>query len=411
MSLRLTLFLSFFFLALIIPLAFPYAGLLIFSWLSYMRPQNYIWGSENFRFSYYVAIVTLIGCFLQKEKFYMYARENAIMIWLFIVFIISTAFALYPTISMPKLMEMSKIFLIAILTSSLLNSKKRFRITAWTIALCLGFIAIKGALRGVFFGWRLSGPADSMIADNNDLALALNMTLPFFFYLGITESKKILKWLSYLCFPFMIIAIIYTFSRGGFVGLCAVSFLMAVKAKRKILGLILLAVGIALFIKFAPAEHKERMETIATYQEDTSAMGRIYAWQAAWHMALDRPFTGVGIGNKNFLLAFPRYHWFEPRVAHNSYFQILANAGFIALGLFLLLLYFSISKLRAVRRSCAKNSKLSWIVNYSNMLEVSLIGYMVSGFFLSRADFDLLYQFIGMVVALNIIAHNTLQNA
>lgn len=403
---RLMLFSGIIGICIIISLIRPFYGLLTFSWLSYMRPQNYIWGAENFRFSYYIAVAMLIGCILQKEKIFVKAKENTIMIFLLIIFILSAVFAIYPSLSVPKLLEIGKIILVAILTSMLTNSKKRFRILAWIIALSFGFIAVKGALRGIFFGWRLVGPANSMITDNNDLALALNMTLPFFVYLGISETKKIYKWLFYLCLPLTIIAIIYTFSRGGFLGLCVVLFLLAAKAKRKFFGFAFITIGLIAFMQLAPQGYKERMQTIKTYEQDESAMGRIYAWQATLAMAKDRPLTGVGIGKENFLLAFPQYHWFTPRVAHNSYFQILADAGFIALGLFLLLLYFAIMKLRKLRKITSKNNNLAWATNYSHMLEVGLIGYMVSGFFLSRADFDLLYQFIGMTVALDCIVRN-----
>jgi len=406
---RLILFISLIGSSLFISIARPFFGLLVFSWLAYMRPQNWIWGAADWRFSYFIALALLAGCLFSagKEKFFVKTRENYLLIALFIMFAISTVFSMWPGQSFPKLLEMGKIFLIATITGGLVNSKNRFKYLCWIITFSLGTLAINGAIKGVLFGWHLHGPAGSMIGDNNDFALALNMILPFVLYLGLTEKTKWIKYLFYGAFPFIVLAIIYTFSRGGFIGLCAVGFFLAIRSRRKFIGIGIFAAALLLLMAFTPQEHKERMETIKTYEEDKSAMGRIYAWQAAWGMAKSRPLTGVGF--RNFLMAFPQYHWFEPRVAHNSYLQILAENGFIAFSIFLLLLFSCIKKLRQLRKTFPYSANNAWIHNYSNMLEIGFIGYMVSGMFLSRGDFDLLYQFIGMTVALDRIAKNSLK--
>lgn len=391
-------------ISVIVSLVRPFYGLLVFSWLAYMRPQNLAWAGDAYRFSYYISIALLIGCFLnaRREKIFTAARENYLMLALLAMLGFSTFFSLIPSNSSPKLMEMAKIILIAILTGSLVNSKQRFKYLSWVIALSIGFLAVKGALRGVFLGWRLRGPSGSMIGDNNDFALALNMCLPLFLYLGMNELKKWRKWLFYLQFPLVITAIIYTYSRGGFVGLLVVIFFIILRSKRKAAGFIILILGLFLFLAFAPRGYKERMETIKTYEKDASAMSRIYAWKVAWRLAGEHPIAGVGL--RNMVVVYPKYHWSVPHVAHNSYLQLLAECGFISLGIFLLLLFSSIKKLRALRKQITLTKKTAWIHNYSHMLEIGLIGYMVSGFFLSRADFDLLYQYFGMTVALVHIA-------
>lgn len=407
MGIRLALFLSIIGFSILISFVRPFWGLLVYSWLAFMRPQTLAWAETGWRFSYYIAIAMLLGCIFnfRREKMFIKTRENYLMIILWIMWFISFIFALNIDVAKPRMIEFTKIILITIILTGLVNSQKRFKYICWVIALSFGFLGIKGAIRGLFFGWHLSGPAYSMIADNNDFALGLNMVLPFFIYLAMNERKKWKKLFFYLQFPLLILAIIYTYSRGGFIGLCAVILVLALKSRRKVLGFTALALGAILFLNLAPLEYKERIETMKTYEEDASAVGRVYAWRAALSMAKDRPLTGVGPGKDSFLFAFPMYTYYpiSPRVAHNSYLELLADSGFIALGIFLFLLYSSIKKLGGLRKSFPLNEANTWLHNYSNMLEVGFVGYMVSGFFLSRADFELLYYFIGMTVALDYI--------
>lgn len=388
----------------IIALFRPFIGLLFFSWLGYMRPQNLAWAPSELRFSYYIAIALLVGCLLNKgkEKIFVKARENYLLIIFWLTLGITTIFSIFPGQSLPKFLELTKIIFISIITGGLVNSKDRFKYLAWIIIFSLGVYAVKGAVVCSFTGYKLYGPADSMISDNNDFALALNMILPFFLYLGINEKKRWRRFIFYILFPFIIVAIIHTYSRGGFLGLLSVGLLLILRSKRKIFGFLALILTLALFINFAPLAYKERISTIKTYEEDESAMGRIWAWQAAWQMAKDRPLTGVGL--RNFVSAYSNYHWSPPKVAHNSYLQLLAECGFVALVIFLVLLFLSIKKLRSLRKRVKFTKDTAWLHNYSHMLEIGFIAYMVSGFFLSRHDFDLVYQFIGMTVALEHIA-------
>ena len=75
------------------------------------------------------------------------------------------------------------------------DSLQRLRWLLMTIAACFGYFVLKAVpfmimTAGAF---RLYGPEHSMIGDNNDFGLALNMTVPIFFFLARTESRPWLK--------------------------------------------------------------------------------------------------------------------------------------------------------------------------------------------------------------------------
>jgi putative inorganic carbon (hco3(-)) transporter len=401
---RLILFIGFMGICTIIAFVRPFFGLIIFSWLSYMRPQNFVWATEGFRFSYIIGGALILGYLvrLREEGTFFKARENYIMLIFLIMLFITCIFSIWPTQSWPKFIEMTKIIIIAFITASIVNTRDKFKWMSLIIAGFFGFFAFKGAIQGALMGYRLRGPDFSMITDNNDFALAMNMAMPFFLYLGINETIKWRKYLLYYLFISGVATVIFTYSRGGFLGLVVIILALVLKSNRKLTGLVFLGVGLLIFVNFAPAEYKERIETIKHYEADESAMSRIHSWQAGWNMATSNPITGVGF--RNYVMAYPTYHWSKPYVAHNSYIQLMAENGFISLFLFLLLLFFTIQKLRKIRKNIPRNEKTQWLHNYSHMLEVAFYGYITCSMFLSRADFDLFYQFVGMVVALEHVA-------
>jgi putative inorganic carbon (hco3(-)) transporter len=90
-----------------------------------------------------------------------------------------------------------------------------------------------------------------------------------------------------------------------------------------------------------PQEWYDRMDTIKTYQEDASALGRINAWHTAFNVAKDR-VTGGGFE----MFRPPTFRQYAPepfRVhdVHSIYFEVMGEHGFIGFGMFLLLAVFA----------------------------------------------------------------------
>ena len=46
---------------------------------------------------------------------------------------------------------------------------------------------------------------------------------------------------------------------------------------------------------------------------------------------------------------------------------------------------------------------MEWVVPYSNIVEASLVGFLLSGAFLGLADFDLYFQVVAILILLKII--------
>ncbi len=403
MSLRVTLLFLIVFLS--VPIAFikPYIGLLVFTWLAYMRPNDLAWGVESL--SLYVAISIILGCLLNRKQLVIAKGRNFLLLFMLIMWIISMIFAYFPVYTLTMGVEFIKTLIIALITTSLIDNLKKIKLLIITIIFSFGLLAVKGTLQAIFLGWQITGPG-GMISDNNDFGLALVMVIPLMYYMSFIEKRKILRVVYWVLFVFSILGVIYTYSRGSFIGLCCVIILLMLKSRRKVIGIIVVLLGIFIFINYAPQDYKLRIGTIKTYQSDESSMQRINSWKVAFEMFKERPFVGVGPGN--FMYVYSRFDNVggKPRVAHNSYLQLLAEAGCITLAIFIFLLLSTLWGMRSLRKRIKKlNENGREIHLLSHMIEVSLCGFIVSGFFLSRGDFDLLYQLVAISISLEMMVN------
>lgn len=179
------------------------------------------------------------------------------------------------------------------------------------------------------------GPGGWM-GDQNDLAFALNSAIGIGCFLLI-EARSVKRKLWILgALAVLVSAVIASFSRGGLLGLVAVSgyvFLTAKRARGTMLAVLL--VGVLAVLMFAPAEWKAEMETIdeAGGAQDTGGK-RLYYWGIGWKMFRDHPIAGVG--TENFGHRAPEYRdlsryresmWH--RSSHSLYFTLLPEHGLV----------------------------------------------------------------------------------
>ena len=135
-------------------------------------------------------------------------------------------------------------------------------------------------------------------------------------------------------------------------------------------------------------------------------MGRIRAWQVSYELALDHPFLGGGF--ETFSGEIYR-KYLPPKLlatadvgtgAHSIFFQILAEHGFMGLLLFVGLIASTMLSLHKIAKVCKRNPDMQWIHGCASMLQVSMFGYVASGFFLSMCYFDLFYLWIAITILL-----------
>ena len=296
------------------------------------------------------------------------------------------------------------------LTILLVTTRERLRYLYLVLALGIGLLAIKGAMFGLRTGGenRVWGPPDSFLADNNDLALATNMTLPILFFLAAEEKRYWLKIVLRVAFVCGVFSVLLSYSRGGLLGLVAVLTALILTSRHKLLTAAFATISAVLVFSYAPGKWMERMGNFYQGQIDSSARGRLNAWEFAFELTKHYPLTGGGFETFTPDL-FERY---TPDLSfagpHSIYFQTLGEQGYVGLALFLGLLGSCWLSLWKLSRQAKRIPSLKWVRAYAYMLGASLLAYMVSGAFLPRAYFDYFYTLVATIVVMQVICRREL---
>jgi probable O-glycosylation ligase (exosortase A-associated) len=392
----------------------PHVGVLLWSWLGYMNPHRLCYGfAYSMPFSQITAIVTVISLLFSKEKKQLPKDKFVYLIMLFILWMgITTIFAFQPDEAWSQYIKILKIQLPILLTLLIFKTKERIDQLIWVIIVSLGYFGVKGGIFTLMTGgsFRVWGPPSSFVEENNSLAVALLMVMPLMIYM---RSQLVVNWqknamiFSLIAMGFSVLG---SQSRGAFLAISIVGLYFWLHSNSKMMSGVLIGLFIAVMIPFLPESWFQRMDTIGTYEEDASALGRINAWTLAFRVA-NHNLLGGGL---NFwdVSSYSQYlEWFDPDsmhayVAHSIYFSVLGEHGWIGLFLFLLTLYMAWSYCGQIVRQFKNNQELQWAVELAKMIKISLLAYCSGGAFLSLTYFDLPWHLMSIVILLKQLVHN-----
>ncbi len=405
----------------------PFYFTLVYLVLEYGRPQMTIPGLTELHLPGIVVgllAVMLVGSWRIDMGEMQTRLFMTLLVWMavHIPFAVNNYWAYHTT----RAMLITFVAYLAIVT--FVDSFEKFQamITTW-IGIHI-YLAINGFIKE---GRGIGG----FLGDENDFALALNMVIPFGFFLAMEAKTKIKRLLLLIITGGFLICNVATFSRGGFVGLVAVAFYCWIRSPRKVLSIFVVILLISTMVYLAPEKYWTEMQTIV--QEPQSLKGgtsqvRIYSWKAAWRMFLDHPIFGVGPGN--FEWNFERY---EPpeglygrthggRSAHSLYFTLMPDLGIPGIVIFLFMLKViwkdrkKIMKLKNVEKDLTprkaygreikqrvRSDDLSKIYYLNLAIGGSLTGYFVSGAFLSVLYYPNFWILLAFTTALKKIVYKS----
>ncbi len=333
-------------------------------------------------------------------------REEKFVIGILVLGIVTIPTSVWPGGSIKFLTGgYLKTLVLFFLMTMALRTVTDLRKMVWAFLISIFFIGLMSAKNQLTHGTHITNTYDP-----NDIALVMVCGLPFTIYF-LKETQLLGKILVCACCVLALLTIVLSESRGGFLGLVAIGGYLLFKAKKGKKGLLIITAiaGVILISHLAPSSYWDRISTIWSPQSelDSTGAGRLDIWKAGLKMFSQKFITGVGINNYH--IAEGLSHFDEGgkwSTAHNSFLQIGAELGIVGLVLFVLLTFGTVLKMRKLQKFWKDKYEYKDLLWLTYAVETGMVGYIVSGFFLSQAYFNYLYFFLGLSVAMQRIASN-----
>ncbi len=287
-------------------------------------------------------------------------------------------------------------------TLSLVNTKERVRQVVWAIVICMlisSMYGVKQYYTQSYHGWRSA----ALFKDINYFSLSLVMAMPFAYYLMKTVRHKFLKIAFIGTIGINFLALVSTFSRGGFVGLAAIILVAQLISKKKIKAFIIISVLVVVGFHLLPERMINRFVDTRIV-EDEVTYGAAGAATLRWNLVVSglnmikaHPLQGVGIGNFKYFST--EYNSSLPvnLVGHNTYIEIGAEMGLPILAIFLGMIGYTFRSLWRLRSELKFDAEFALL---PNMIILSLTGFVVSATFISGQHTKLFWLLIFLTIAL-----------
>lgn len=321
-----------------------------------------LWRSKTFR--YYVAFVVLSALSVPMSLYP--GLSFSFFVELFLQ--INALFLLGLNVTVSKESDLSSVFYSLLLSLFALNA-----------------VAIISPL---YVGGRVTA---TYSYDPNDFALCLLMGVSLIYPLAKVSSVKI-RMVCYSVSLFSVCSIFLSQSRGAAIAFAVVALFESITYDVKHFAKKIALYGVLFVVAMVSVDSSSlgRFSTIADVEDDYnmhSQGGRIAIWTRGIDMILQNPIFGVGI--KVYRVADGASHeggkWSE---AHNSFVQAAAEVGIPGFLVFLIMLFSAFRLAKPV-------SPEDWL---GRGIRLSLVGFIVGGFFLSWAFHFVLYFILGIAM-------------
>jgi O-antigen ligase len=356
---------------------------------------------------------TILGIIVHSGKYNfkkLYNREIFLLFWIYIGAILSIIFSEY---DLPKQYyyanELLKIAILCSFIILLVDSPEK--LVKYEKFLMYGTVFL--AVWGIDQHFRGNARLEKLGGfDSNGIAAFFALFAPLALS-QLVEARNVKERGAGIFSLFsIIIAIIFTQSRGGLLGLIAgtVTYIYHSNKKKQITAAILLVCLLA--SPFISKSYTKRMDTMTSEDKlGGSAKSRIDLWKMGLMIFKDHPVLGTGLLSfplekfkyeKYFTQLDPDYRdWLFrrniPKVTHNTYIKFLSDSGLVTALPFFLLIAGTFLANRKIRKkfkhSCEANKSISLLT----AIECGIVGNCVSIMFID-ANFIMVFLYVQIVV-------------
>jgi len=320
----------------------------------------------------------------------------------------------------------SKVLVVFALIMNTVTTRDRFEKLVMVIGAGTSYMALRAVanyFQGINLveGNRIAG-AGGLFGNPNDMALNMVAFLPLAIVIALMRRGAVARAIGLIGVPLIALAIIFTKSRGGMIGLVVMVVVFLYKVRRVRPGLAgAIVLSCIVSIPMLPESFTSRMSSIVNPEEDPtgSRAARKELLKEAYHTFLEHPAFGIGAGQFMNYSPEARTRYVAWRETHNAPLQVAAELGVPGLVLFISIIWCGFAAARVAARTLRDRAPTARsrrqrrepqgehdrFTMYAAGFTASLAGWFVAALFASVAYYWTLYLVLGLAVALRDIVN------
>lgn len=400
-----------------------FAAALGFVWVDIVKPQQLAYSIINGLPLSFIAAVATLGLFMLRDRKHPPRFVPVlVLIALFALWItFTTSMSAFPDQAWYKWDWASKVMIFALIFPFIFRSRVQieafilvFIFAASTIFFSAGIKTMMGG--GGYGVLAIMGSGNTGLAESSTLAVVCVMLIPLIMYVmrhGILLPRNRLSKLFYIgVIVTALAAVVGTAARTGVIAV-AVLFVMALLKSQKKMWWIASAavVGLVLMnLDLSNTPWGARMSTIETYNEDSSALGRLKVWQWTMEYIGSHPLGGgfdaymhnriAGVsqdGTINYI-ADGRA---GGKAFHSIYFEVLGEQGIPGFLMYFMIILISLNRLRMLKKKWAPDPGMAWVAALADALFIAILVFLAGGAFVGIAYQPFIFYIVSLTVAID----------
>ena len=380
--------------------------------IEYVRPQS-VYPSLNFLPWGKLSLgLTTLAFVSERRRSSLTAPANPWLASFTLIILLGCFTAYIPDVAFDSVSLYLTWVLVYILIVGIIDTEERFLI----FMLAFLLFSTKMSQHGVrtwasigfgFQSWGATG-GPGWFQNSGEFGIQMDVFFPLsaYFLLALHEHWGLVKTAIFAFLPLSAIAsMIASSSRGALLGGAAVALWMVAKSRyrvRAFVGLLVIAAGVATVI---PDKQVARFK--ASGSDNTSAL-RLKYWKDGIAITNKMPLTGLGFNN--WLPYYRRYYNRRGEVQHNIFVQAGSELGYPGLLVFVALIGATwVTNHRTRKMVTRARLPGRFIPLMAHGLDAALVGYLVSGFFVTVLFYPYFWFNLAMTSALYRVAHRAVR--
>ena len=387
--------------------------LCLYMFIEYTRPQTIYPAIDVIPWSMTTILVAIGAFVVTGQRLHARNPENTLFVLYFLVILLSSVFAYYPQDSLKALTIYLAWLIIYFLSINVVSTEKRFFVfltlyLLWNVKMIQhGFLS--WAARGFSYSnWGVTG-APGWFQNSGEFGIQLTMAVPLLTMFTVAcWSAWSRAWRSIFLVLLMmgLGSVIATNSRGALVGVAGAMLWLVMKSKQRVRALLVIILVACIGYSVMPEESLQRFEKAG---DDYTSNTRLKRWNDGIEIINNHPLLGVGYANwiRYYREQYPPAEGLEPwGLPHNIFIDAAAELGYPGLTLFVLMILATFVVNARTRREALQHGD-TFSVHITHGLDAGMVGFLISGSFVSVLWYPYFWIAMTFTVALNETVRNS----